>query len=68
MFFLQYIVVIYFINNIYNVAMTGFEPPVPLCPGGFYATVMTTNSTETEIAELITSEFTTATEMCVRFW
>ncbi|KAG7228996.1 hypothetical protein INR49_013229 [Caranx melampygus] len=35
---------------------------------GFYVTVMTTNSTMTETAELITPEFTSATEMCVRFW
>ncbi|XP_071348966.1 MAM and LDL-receptor class A domain-containing protein 2 isoform X2 [Trachinotus anak] len=35
---------------------------------GFYVTVMTTNSTQNEIAQLITPEFTSATEMCVRFW
>lgn len=48
--------------------MTGSQSPVPLCPGGFYATVVTTNSTQTITAELITPEFTSATEMCVRFW
>ncbi|XP_039670520.1 MAM and LDL-receptor class A domain-containing protein 1 [Perca fluviatilis] len=35
---------------------------------GFYMTVMISNSTRTEEAQLLTPEFTSATEMCVRFW
>ncbi|XP_076601190.1 MAM and LDL-receptor class A domain-containing protein 1 [Chaetodon auriga] len=35
---------------------------------GFYTTVMKSNSTETEIAQLLTAEFTSPTEICVRFW
>ncbi|XP_068593728.1 MAM and LDL-receptor class A domain-containing protein 1 isoform X2 [Cebidichthys violaceus] len=34
---------------------------------GFYMTVMTSNSTQIEVAELLTPEFTSA-EICVRFW
>ncbi|XP_018531715.2 MAM and LDL-receptor class A domain-containing protein 1 [Lates calcarifer] len=35
---------------------------------GFYATVKITNSTQTEVAQLLTPEFTSATEICVLFW
>ncbi|XP_069366962.1 MAM and LDL-receptor class A domain-containing protein 2 [Paralichthys olivaceus] len=35
---------------------------------GFYVTVMKKNDTHTEVAQLLTPEFTSATEMCVRFW
>nr|XP_033506790.1 MAM and LDL-receptor class A domain-containing protein 1 [Epinephelus lanceolatus] len=35
---------------------------------GFYMTVMMSNSTETEVAQLLTPEVTSATEICVRFW
>ncbi|KAM6919231.1 apical endosomal glycoprotein [Xenentodon cancila] len=35
---------------------------------GFYMAVMSSNSTPPEVAELLTPEFTSAAEMCVRFW
>ncbi|XP_041849179.1 MAM and LDL-receptor class A domain-containing protein 2 [Melanotaenia boesemani] len=35
---------------------------------GFYMTVMTPSSAQSEIAELLTPEFTSAAEMCIRFW
>ncbi|XP_028283475.1 MAM and LDL-receptor class A domain-containing protein 2 [Parambassis ranga] len=35
---------------------------------GFYMTVLTSNSTQTEVAQLLTPEFTSATEICVHFW
>ncbi|XP_044077011.1 MAM and LDL-receptor class A domain-containing protein 1 isoform X2 [Siniperca chuatsi] len=35
---------------------------------GFYMTVMISNSTQNEVAQLLTPEFTSATEICVRFW
>ncbi|KAM9718846.1 MAM and LDL-receptor class A domain-containing protein 1 [Menidia menidia] len=35
---------------------------------GFYMTVKTSNSTQPDVAELLTPEFPTAAEMCVRFW
>ncbi|KAK5602804.1 hypothetical protein CRENBAI_025076 [Crenichthys baileyi] len=35
---------------------------------GFYMSVMTSHSAQQEIAELLSAEFTSATEMCVRFW
>ncbi|KAK1879509.1 MAM and LDL-receptor class A domain containing protein 1 [Dissostichus eleginoides] len=35
---------------------------------GFYMTVMTSNSTQAEVAQLLTPEFLSATEICVRFW
>ncbi|XP_072220292.1 MAM and LDL-receptor class A domain-containing protein 1 [Leuresthes tenuis] len=35
---------------------------------GFYMTVTTSNSLDSEVAELLTPEFTSATEMCIRFW
>ncbi|KAI3374795.1 hypothetical protein L3Q82_021349, partial [Scortum barcoo] len=35
---------------------------------GFYMSVMRSNSTETEVAQLLTPELTPATEKCVRFW
>ncbi|AWP03839.1 putative apical endosomal glycoprotein-like [Scophthalmus maximus] len=35
---------------------------------GFYVTVMETNTTQTEVAQLLMPKLTSATEMCVRFW
>ncbi|XP_074544676.1 MAM and LDL-receptor class A domain-containing protein 1 [Halichoeres trimaculatus] len=35
---------------------------------GFYMTVMPSNSTQSEVAQLLTPEFPLAAEMCVRFW
>ncbi|XP_034558606.1 MAM and LDL-receptor class A domain-containing protein 2 [Notolabrus celidotus] len=35
---------------------------------GFYMTVMTSNSTQNEVAQLLTPIFPLASEMCVRFW
>ncbi|XP_034743360.1 MAM and LDL-receptor class A domain-containing protein 1 [Etheostoma cragini] len=35
---------------------------------GFYMTVRISNSTQTEEAQLLTPKFTSATEICVRFW
>lgn len=35
---------------------------------GFYMTVMIANSTQTEVAQLLTPEIHSSTEMCVRFW
>ncbi|MED6241113.1 hypothetical protein ATANTOWER_028659 [Ataeniobius toweri] len=35
---------------------------------GFYMSVMTSHSAQQEIAELLSPVFTSATEMCVRFW
>ncbi|XP_074507832.1 MAM and LDL-receptor class A domain-containing protein 1 [Sebastes fasciatus] len=35
---------------------------------GFYMTVMTSNSTQTEEAQLLTPEITSSKEICVRFW
>ncbi|XP_063741754.1 MAM and LDL-receptor class A domain-containing protein 1 [Eleginops maclovinus] len=35
---------------------------------GFYVTVMTSNSTQSEEAQLLTPEFPSAPEKCVRFW
>lgn len=37
-------------------------------PVGFYMTVLKSNSTQNEVAQLLTPEFTSATEMCFRFW
>ncbi|KAM9349890.1 apical endosomal glycoprotein [Symphorus nematophorus] len=34
----------------------------------FYMAVMPSNSTQSEVAQLLTPELTSATEMCVRFW
>lgn len=47
--------------------LTAFETAVTPFPVGFYVTVMI-NSTQTEVAQLLTPEVTSATEMCVRFW
>uniref|UniRef100_G3PY20 MAM domain-containing protein n=2 Tax=Gasterosteus aculeatus aculeatus TaxID=481459 RepID=G3PY20_GASAC len=35
---------------------------------GFYMTVMTSDSTQIEVAELLTPNFPSAMEICVRFW
>ena len=35
---------------------------------GFFMTVTTSISPYSEVAELLTPEFTSATEMCIRFW
>ena len=52
-----------------NLAITAFEATLTLSFAvGFYMTVMTSNSTQPEVAQLLTPELTSATEMCVRFW
>ncbi|XP_038573588.1 MAM and LDL-receptor class A domain-containing protein 1 [Micropterus salmoides] len=35
---------------------------------GYYMTVMISNSTQNEVAQLLTPEITSAAELCVRFW
>ncbi|XP_029309223.1 enteropeptidase-like [Cottoperca gobio] len=35
---------------------------------GFYMTVMPSTSTQAEVVQLLTPEFTSAAEICVRFW
>ncbi|KAF7668436.1 hypothetical protein LDENG_00014610 [Lucifuga dentata] len=35
---------------------------------GFYMAVLNSNSTQKEVAQLLTPQFSSATEMCLRFW